>query len=163
MLPALLEDPEEPLRTELLLAPNNRQNLALRKGKWLYIGARGSGGFGGSKPSDHAWGGPAAIAFAGSVNSDIEGGEYKADAPDAQLYDLEKDVNQTTNVIREHPEIAKEMAAALKTYVPSAEEPDKKTLLLRPGAGLRRSMTALRPWAICASPSNPALSKAGPL
>lgn len=128
MLPALLEDPEEPLRTELLLAPNKRQNLALRKGKWLYIGARGSGGFDGSKPSDHAWGGPAAIAFAGSVNSDIEGGEYKADAPDAQLYDLEKDVNQTTNVILKHPEIAKEMAAALKIYVPSAEKPDKKNV-----------------------------------
>ncbi len=119
ILPALLEDPEEPLRAELLLAPNKRQNLALRRGKWLYIGARGSGGFNGSKPGDHAWGGPAAIDFAGSVNSDIEGGKYNADAPVAQLYDLERDLRQTTNVIREYPEVAKEMATTLDRYRPA--------------------------------------------
>ena len=56
----------------------------------MYIGAQGSGGFTGSKPTDHAWGGPAAAEFAGSVNSDIENGRFKKDAPPAQLYDLER-------------------------------------------------------------------------
>ena len=69
MLPALLEDPAESLRTELLLAPRQSKKIAIRKGKWVYIGAKGSGGFSGSKPSHHAWGGPPAAALAGSVNS----------------------------------------------------------------------------------------------
>ena len=116
ILPALLENPEQPLRTELLISPYKKANLGLRQGKWMYIGARGSGGFGGSKASDHAWGGPAATAFAGSKNSDIENGKYKQGAPQAQLYDLENDRNQTTNVIREHPEVAAELKARLGQF-----------------------------------------------
>lgn len=118
ILPALLENPAEPLRTELLLAPFRQNNLAIRKGKWMYIGSRGSGGFTGSKPHQHAWGGPAAAKFAGSVNSDIENGRIKKDAPPAQLYNLEVDLAQTTNVYRDHPEIVKEMEASLNSYRP---------------------------------------------
>jgi hypothetical protein len=88
----------------------------------MYIGARGSGGFGGSRPSDHAWGGPAAVALVGGVNSDLENGKYKKHAPSAQLYDLEADVNQTRNVIRNHPEVVKEMSAALARYAPSGRK-----------------------------------------
>ena len=116
MLPALLNDLDKPLRTELLLAPHKPQNLALRQGKWMYIGARGSGGFTGSTPKQHAWGGPAAAKFAGSVNSDIRDGKITADAPPAQLYDLESDRAQTKNVYRENPEIVKEMEARLNSY-----------------------------------------------
>ena len=36
MLPALLEDPEKSLRTELLLAPHKSQNLAIRQG-WVVV------------------------------------------------------------------------------------------------------------------------------
>lgn len=118
MLPALIEDPDKPLRTELLLAPRQPRNLAIRKGKWMYIGARGSGGFTGSRPNHHAWGGPAAAAFVGSANSDIEDGRIKKDAPPAQLYDLEKDLAQTRNVYREKPEVAKQMEALLDSYRP---------------------------------------------
>ncbi len=116
MLPALLEEPAGPLRTELLLAPHKQQNLGLRKGKWMYIGAQGSGGFTGSRPGDHAWGGPAAVQFAGSENSDIENGRIKQDAPPAQLYDLEADPRQTRNVYREYPEVVKEMEGRLNSY-----------------------------------------------
>ena len=84
----------------------------------MYIGARGSGGFSGSKPSDHAWGGPPAAAFVGSVNSDIENGRIKEDAPPAQLYDLEADVNQTQNLYKEYPEVVNEMSALLAAYAP---------------------------------------------
>lgn len=118
LLPALLDDPEKPLRTELLLAPRNAHNLAIRKGKWMYIGARGSGGFTGSKPHQHAWGGPPAVAFAGSANSDIENGRIKKNAPPAQLYDLESDLAQTKNVYRENPQVVKEMEALLASYRP---------------------------------------------
>ena len=103
ILPAFLDDPNKPLRTELLLAPRQPRNLAIRKGKWMYIGARGSGGFTGSKPSQHAWGGPPAAAFVGSVNSDICDGKIVAGAPPAQLYDLESDLAQTKNVYRGPP------------------------------------------------------------
>ena len=134
MLPALLGDPDKPLRTELLLAPFKPQNLAIRKGKWMYIGDQGSGGFTGSKPSDHAWGGPAAAAFAGSVNSDIENGRIKKDAPPAQLYDLESDLAQTKNVYRDYPEVVKQMEELLNSYRPKKALPKKG----RPGKQPRK-------------------------
>ena len=116
VLAALLENPKEPIRDELLLAPRREKNLSLRKGKWMYIPAQGSGGFVGSKPEQHAWGGPPAVALVGGVNSDIENNKIKEDAPPAQLYNLDLDVNQTKNLYTQHPEIVKEMAAILETY-----------------------------------------------
>ncbi|WP_345786238.1 sulfatase-like hydrolase/transferase [Coraliomargarita algicola] len=113
ILPALLEDPKENIRENLLLAPKSARHLAIRKGKWMYIPKRGSGGFSGSKATDHAWGGPPAISFMGSENSDVENGEYKQGAPTAQLYDLEADLNQTTNLYQQHPEVVKSMEALL--------------------------------------------------
>ena len=80
----------------------------------MYIGAQGSGGFTAAKRGAHAFGGPAAITYAGYQNSDIENGKIKADAPPAQLYDLDKDVNQTTNLYHQHPEVVKEMEELLK-------------------------------------------------
>jgi arylsulfatase A len=125
VLPALLGNPAEPIRSELLLAPFKHPHLAIRKGKWIYIGAQGSGGFKGGKPGQHAWGGPPAVAFAESVNSDIENGKIKPGAPPAQLYDLEDDLQQTQNVYNQHPEVVKEMEALLKTYRPK-NPPNKK-------------------------------------
>ena len=116
VLPALVSDPKYSVRDHLVLAPHKRSHLSVRKGKWMFIPARGSGGFTGSKPSQHAWGGPPAVEFVGGVNSDIERGKYKSDAPPAQLYDLESDVNQTRNVYNEHPEVVKELSALLASY-----------------------------------------------
>lgn len=120
MLPAFLGDPQEPLRDELILAAHKRSHLSIRKGRWVYIPSRGSGGFTGSKPHQHAWGGPPATQFAGSVNSDIQGGKIKPDAPPAQLYDLHADENQTTNLYREHPKVVQELEARLDAYRPAA-------------------------------------------
>lgn len=116
VLPAFTGDPEKPIRDILLLQAVKKTHLSVRKGKWMYIPARGSGGFTASKRGAHAFGGPAAITYAGRKNSDIENGKYKADAPQAQLYDLESDLAQTTNVITKHPEVAKELQALLQTY-----------------------------------------------
>lgn len=88
----------------------------------MYIPARGSGGFGGKKPGDHTFGGPPAASFVGSVNSDIEDGKIKKDAPPAQLYDLQADTNQTQNVHDAHPEVVKELSALLATYAPTPSE-----------------------------------------
>ncbi len=116
MLPALVGQPETPIRDHLVLAPNKGTHLSVRKGKWMFIPKQGSGGFGGRTPSSHTFAGPPAATFVGSVNSDIENGKIKKNAPPAQLYDLESDVNQTRNVYREHPDVVKEMTALLARY-----------------------------------------------
>ena len=126
VLPALVDNPEEPIRKELLLAASKPTHLSLRKGKWMYIPAQGSGGFRGSKPQHHAWGGASAVAFVGGTNSDLENGQIKEDAPAAQLYNLEEDKYQTTNVYTQFPKVAKEMDAVLRTYKPKGQIMPKK-------------------------------------
>jgi arylsulfatase A len=126
VLPALLGNPKENIREDLVLAARQGSHLAVRKGKWLYVGGKGSGGFSGSKPTDHAWGGAPAAAFAGSVNSDIANGKIREDAQPAQLYDLDKDVNQTTNLYNQYPEIVKEMSDLLNTYRPKVAPKRKR-------------------------------------
>lgn len=49
-------------------------------------------------------------------NSDIEDDKIKADAPPAQLYNLEKDLNQTKNLYNLYPEKVKQMKVLLKSY-----------------------------------------------
>ena len=92
----------------------------------MYIPTRGSGGFGGRTPSSHTFAGPPAASFVGSVNSDIEDGKIKQDAPLAQLYDLEADVNQTKNIHNEHPEVVKELSSLLAGYKPKPGPPRKR-------------------------------------
>ena len=116
ILPALTGSPEKPLRDHIILAPSKASNISLRKGKWMYIAAQGSGGFTAAKRGAHAFGGPAAIHYAGYTNSDIEGGKIKGDAPPAQLYDLEADLKQTQNLHSEYPEVVEEMQALMKSY-----------------------------------------------
>ena len=125
VLPALIDEPSTPLRESLVLCPNKPSHLSLRKNKWLYIPAQGSGGFKG-KPGSHGAGGPASISHVGNENSDIENGKIKKDAPPAQLYDLEADVNQTKNLYHEHPEVVKELAAELKTIRPKRSAAPKR-------------------------------------
>ncbi|MEM9280195.1 MAG: arylsulfatase [Verrucomicrobiota bacterium] len=116
ILPVLTGKPEEPLRDHLVLSPSKATHLSIRKGKWIYISAQGSGGFTGAKRGGHAFGGPAAISYAGYQNSDIENGTVKLEAPPAQLYDLENDLQQTRNLYREHPEVVEELKALLDSY-----------------------------------------------
>lgn len=118
MLPAFVGKPEKQLRDHLILAPHKGTHLSIRKGKWMYIPQQGSGGFGGRKPGDHTFAGPPAVSFVGSVNSDIENGRFKKNAPPAQLYDLEDDVPQTRNVYREHPDVVKQLESILEGYRP---------------------------------------------
>ncbi|MGJ8644423.1 MAG: sulfatase family protein [Luteolibacter sp.] len=116
MLPALTGNPDQALRTEMVMTPHKPSHTAIRKGKWMYIPAKSDGGFTGSKPNQHAWGGPAVTKLVGTPNSDIENGKFKKGAPNAQLYDLEADPNQTKNVIKDFPEVVQEMQALLKEY-----------------------------------------------
>lgn len=116
MLPVLTGDSEKQLRTEMVITPHKPTHMAVRKGKWMYIPAKSDGGFRGSKPNQHAWGGAAVTKLVNTPNSDIVDGKIKNDAPKAQLYDLEADMNQTKNVFNEFPEVVKEMQELLKGY-----------------------------------------------
>jgi arylsulfatase A len=62
--------------------------FAIRKGKWKFIDGKGSGGWSmkTGKPED----------------------------PDGQLYDMEKDERETTNLYTKYPEIVKELKSLLE-------------------------------------------------
>ena len=121
MLSAITGQTNQQLRKEVLLAAQRKTHLAIRKDNWIYIGAQGGGGFTSGKPGAHGFGGPAAISFTGQLNSDIEDGKIKEDAPPAQLYNLKKDPSQTTNLYDQYPEKVKEMETMLEMYLTKAE------------------------------------------
>lgn len=117
MLPAILAETIEPIRNEMIVTPRSRKHVGLRVGKWMYIDAQGDGGFKGSKPHHHAWGGAAVTTLVHTPNSDIENGKIKKSAAPAQLYNLEEDVNQTTNLYYQHPEVVAQMRQKLEIYI----------------------------------------------
>jgi len=123
VLPALTGNPAEPLRDHLVLGASKPSHLAVRKGKWMYIGAQGGGGFTAAKRGAHAFGGPAAVTFTGRENSDIENGRIKRNASPAQLYDLEHDLTQTKNVYSQHPDVVKELSELLRSHLPKKPQP----------------------------------------
>ena len=109
VLPALTGEPIKPIRDHLVIAPARASHLSVRAGKWVYIAGQGSGGFG------RDVGGPGAVAWTGEINSDITPeGTIKKDAPPQQLYDLEGDLSQAKNVIRDNPAEARKLKALLK-------------------------------------------------
>jgi arylsulfatase A-like enzyme len=114
MLPALVGAPAGPIRDHLVISPVQKSHLSIRRGKWMYIPAQGEGGFGGTRIGEHSLAGAAAHLLTDQVNSDIENGKIKEDAPPAQLYDLEADLSQKQNVYDQHPEIVAEMEALLE-------------------------------------------------
>lgn len=123
VLPSWIGKPAKPVRDRVVLAPAAKTHLALRDGRWLYIGARGGGGFTADKPGVHALGGPAALKFAGETNSDVQDGKFKPDAPNEQLYDLTSDPSQTRNLVLELPEVA----ARLKTELAEIQSQPRST------------------------------------
>lgn len=144
VLSAIVGESEKQIRDHLILAPHKGTHLSVRKGRWMYIPGRGSGGFGGKKPGDHTFAGPPAAGFVGSVNSDIENGRIRKDAPLEQLYDLETDVNQTRNVYKEHPEVVKELNSLLAGYKPKPS-PQKAKRGTQQGRGKPAKKTSAVP------------------
>ena len=115
-LEALTGNPKKIIRENLIISPNNPTHLVVRKGEWVFIPAQDEGGFQGKKVGDHTYGGAATLPFTGYVNSDITAGKIRKDAPPAQLYNLDKDLNQTNNVYYKYPEVVNELQGLLDTY-----------------------------------------------
>ena len=107
---------EKPLRVELMIMPNSPKHMAVRKGHWVYIPAKDEGGFQGKKVGDHLLAGAATQPLTRMVNSDVENGRIKADAPPAQLYNLKADPYQRVNVYEQHPEKVSEMDTVLERW-----------------------------------------------
>ncbi|MBT5072717.1 MAG: arylsulfatase [Kordiimonadaceae bacterium] len=103
----------EPLRDELIISPFYATHLTIRSGKWAYISAQDEGGFEGTRIGQHLFAGAAAVGFTGQINSDIVDGKIKEGAAPAQLYDLDKDPYQTTNVYYDNPDIVEKLKAMM--------------------------------------------------
>lgn len=83
----------EPVREATVHSSANGM-FAIRKGKWKLEMCPGSGGMG-----------------MGMIEPDTE------DLPPIQLYDMEADISETTNVYREHPDTVADLTALLTKYV----------------------------------------------
>lgn len=115
-LPELLGETKDPLRDVLIVSPNCPSHLTVRKGDWVYIAAQNEGGFQDTLVGSHTLGGAAATKLTKQVNSDIEAGKIRSDAPLKQLYNIRKDPYQTENVYGQYPEIEKELDEILQSY-----------------------------------------------
>ena len=115
-LPLLLGQSEASARDHAVLAPSDKRLLSLREGPWVYIPGQGDGGFTCNR------GGPWAAVLAGQTNSDLaRDGGIRADAPDRQLYDLTADPAQTTNVVDDHPDVARRLHERLQELTAAAQ------------------------------------------
>ena len=104
-LAAWLNPQLPPIRTEAIL--HGTASLALRQDSWLYIPAQGSGGKTAPEPKK-----PWSLSYQTMKlqNSDVdENGQIKPGAPTEQLYDLDNDVGQHTNLAPTQPERLKAM------------------------------------------------------
>ena len=83
------------------LHQTNRLDLAIRRGKWKYLDHKGSGG------NNY------------QARRDLNIYALPEKAPDApgQLYDLENDPGETTNLYYDHPEIVKDLKALLDASI----------------------------------------------
>lgn len=91
-------------------------HFAYRQGNWKLLLARGSGGW----------------------TSPKEGMAKKAGAPIAQLYDLQSDPAETTNLYQQHPEIAERLLAQLTADVNRGRSTD--------GADSKNDLTKIKLW-----------------
>ena len=94
----LIQHPEQtkPVR-EAIVHHSIRGEFAIRKGRWKLLCSASSGGWSYPKPG---------------VDKEVI-----AKLPPLQVYDMQEDPSETTNVYLEHPEIVKELKALLKKYI----------------------------------------------
>lgn len=104
MLPALLGEDDGPIRDYVLHQGfAGAKKLAIRRGKWKYLNHQGSGG---NNYAKHPL---------------LQKYRLPETAPDApgQLYNMDDDPGETTNLFFEHPEIVKQLSELLQQSVES--------------------------------------------
>ena len=94
LLPTLLGKSEDPMH-EVAVHQSGNGQFAVRKGKWKLLLCRGSGGWSPPREPDAA----------------------KQGLPMVQLYDLDSDRKETTNLQSAHPELVEEITADLKRII----------------------------------------------
>ncbi len=110
MLPVILgKRPRAPVR-RYTLQQTNRLALAIRRGPWKYLKHRGSGG------------------NRGYARGRLKPFALPERAPEApgQLYDLDADPGETTNLYFDHPEIVRELKSQLDKYVASGRSAPRR-------------------------------------
>jgi len=112
VLPALLgQKSQEPLRPTMVMTGGGQGMLAIREGRWKLIDGQGSGGYRRSKA--------------------------KPGEPPAQLYNLEKDLGETTNLYAQHPEIVRRLEQSLeKIKTQGRSRSGSTSTTLAPGTAL---------------------------
>ncbi len=113
MLPVLLgkQKPGVPVRAYTLHQTMSLK-IAIRKGKWKYLDHQGSGGNNYDRKGD--WG-----------MAQYKLPEKQPTAP-GQLYDLDKDPGETTNLFHDFPEIVKELKARIDEYKTSGRSAPRR-------------------------------------
>ena len=103
LMPELLGKTDVGLSNRYILQQGfgGKRYLAIRRGKWKYLAHRGSGG---NNYANH------------KLLKQYRLPERVPDAP-GQLYDLEKDPGETTNLSLDYPEIVSELTALLKQSI----------------------------------------------
>ncbi len=133
ILPALLDAAQGSLR-EAVVHHSINGSFAIRQGPWKLALCPGSGGWSAPRPGSPA----------------------ERGLPPLQLYNLETDVGETTNVQAQHPEIVQRLTALLEKYVatgrstPGPQQPNTTPVEIRKASGARKPS---RP------PSGPSLRK----
>ncbi|MCA9077189.1 MAG: arylsulfatase [Planctomycetaceae bacterium] len=87
LLPALVDHPDRTTLRKTLISQSSKEVLGFRKGPWKLIPTRGSGGFTRSTDADQG--------------------------PEGQLYNLDDDLGETTNLWDDHPQIVEELTLEL--------------------------------------------------
>ena len=95
ILPVLLEQKYQSPVREATVNHSVNGSFAIRKGKWKLIFCPGSGGWSDPTPEKAS----------------------EMDIPPLQLYNLEKDIGETNNVVSEHPEVVDQLTDLMEQYI----------------------------------------------
>jgi arylsulfatase A-like enzyme len=95
LLPILRGEKPSQVLHEAVVCHSISGYFALRSGKWKILFCQGSGGWSGPREPEAA----------------------KAQLPAIQLYDLEADPKETTNLYEKHPEVVSDLTAVLRRYI----------------------------------------------
>jgi arylsulfatase A-like enzyme len=93
LLPLLASSGQQPVRDYMIVQQNGTQGLAIRRGDWKFI----PGGSAGGKRKGNQSSDPAA----------------SADPPVGQLFNLAKDIGESSNVAAQYPEVVRDLSGLL--------------------------------------------------